>query len=167
MWIGPDKLPSRYPTSGSRASYTLEGFPFDPRMNQQLDQDRIWMQRALELARRGIGVTSPNPAVGCVLLDSAGRLAGEGWHEFDLTDHAEIAAIKAAQNSGLNIRGGTGAVEQIVEQSLVLQCKGRDFMRQCPSRQRLSSNADVARMNSGMMPNPLVTSVQSTRRMKE
>jgi diaminohydroxyphosphoribosylaminopyrimidine deaminase/5-amino-6-(5-phosphoribosylamino)uracil reductase len=76
-------------------------------MNQQVDQDRIWMQRALELARRGIGVTSPNPTVGCVLLDSTGQLAGEGWHEYDLTDHAEIAAIKAA---GLNIRGGTAYV---------------------------------------------------------
>jgi diaminohydroxyphosphoribosylaminopyrimidine deaminase/5-amino-6-(5-phosphoribosylamino)uracil reductase len=65
-------------------------------MNQQPDQDRHWMQRALELARRGIGLTSPNPAVGCVLLDSAGQLAGEGWHEYDLRDHAEIAALKAA-----------------------------------------------------------------------
>ena len=54
------------------------------------------MQRALELARRGIGVTSPNPAVGCVILDRAGQLIGEGWHEYDRLDHAEIAALKAA-----------------------------------------------------------------------
>ncbi len=54
------------------------------------------MQRALELARHGIGVTSPNPAVGCVILDAAGQLAGEGWHEYDLRDHAEVAALKAA-----------------------------------------------------------------------
>src|ERR1035437_609919 len=75
------------------------------------DQDRYWMQRALELARRGIAVTSPNPAVGCVILDCAGQLAGEGWHEYDLVDHAEIAALKvAAQHAGPHLRGGTAYV---------------------------------------------------------
>jgi diaminohydroxyphosphoribosylaminopyrimidine deaminase/5-amino-6-(5-phosphoribosylamino)uracil reductase len=71
------------------------------------DQDRHWMQRALELARRGVGLTSPNPAVGCVILDSAGQLAGEGWHEYELLDHAEAAALKAA---GERARGGTAYV---------------------------------------------------------
>jgi diaminohydroxyphosphoribosylaminopyrimidine deaminase/5-amino-6-(5-phosphoribosylamino)uracil reductase len=61
-----------------------------------MDQDRYWMERALKLARRGIGLTSPNPAVGCVILDCVGQLAGEGWHEYDLRDHAEVAALKAA-----------------------------------------------------------------------
>ena len=65
------------------------------------------MQRALELARRGIGVSSPNPAVGCVILDSAGQLAGEGWHEYDLLDHAEVVALKAA---GERAHGGTAYV---------------------------------------------------------
>jgi diaminohydroxyphosphoribosylaminopyrimidine deaminase/5-amino-6-(5-phosphoribosylamino)uracil reductase len=74
------------------------------------DQDTHWMQRALDLARRGIGVTSPNPAVGCVLLDRSGQLAGEGWHEYDLLDHAEVAALKAAQQSGNSVQGGTAYV---------------------------------------------------------
>ena len=65
------------------------------------------MHRALELARRGIALTSPNPAVGCVLLDAAGQLAGEGWHEYDLLDHAEVAALKVA---GERARGGTAYV---------------------------------------------------------
>lgn len=60
-------------------------------------QDRYWMQRALGLARRGIALCSPNPVVGCVILDSAGQLAGEGWHEYDRLDHAEIMALKAAR----------------------------------------------------------------------
>ena len=60
------------------------------------DQDRTWMHRALALARRGIALTAPNPAVGCVLLDRDGQLAGEGWHQYDLKDHAEVAALKAA-----------------------------------------------------------------------
>jgi diaminohydroxyphosphoribosylaminopyrimidine deaminase/5-amino-6-(5-phosphoribosylamino)uracil reductase len=73
--------------------------------------DRQWMQRALELARRGIGVTSPNPAVGCVILDKAGQVAGEGWHEYDLLDHAEVVALKvAARHAGERLRGGTAYV---------------------------------------------------------
>ena len=75
------------------------------------DQDRYWMQRTLELARRGIGVTSPNPAVGCVILDCAGQVVGEGWHEYDLLDHAEVAALKVAQqHAGERLRGGTAYV---------------------------------------------------------
>jgi diaminohydroxyphosphoribosylaminopyrimidine deaminase/5-amino-6-(5-phosphoribosylamino)uracil reductase len=75
------------------------------------DQDRYWMQHALALARRGIGVTSPNPAVGCVILDCAGQVAGEGWHEYDLLDHAEVAALKVAQqHAGARLRGGTAYV---------------------------------------------------------
>jgi diaminohydroxyphosphoribosylaminopyrimidine deaminase/5-amino-6-(5-phosphoribosylamino)uracil reductase len=85
-------------------------------MNQQTDQDTYWMQRALALARRGIAVTSPNPAVGCVILDSAGQVIGEGWHEYDLLDHAEIAALKAARlrapasSTQDRLRGGTAYV---------------------------------------------------------
>jgi diaminohydroxyphosphoribosylaminopyrimidine deaminase/5-amino-6-(5-phosphoribosylamino)uracil reductase len=54
----------------------------------QVDQDIDWMQRALDLARLGGGLASPNPAVGCVIIDSAGQVAGEGWHEYDRFDHA-------------------------------------------------------------------------------
>lgn len=76
-----------------------------------LDQDRYWMERALELARRGIGVASPNPAVGCVILDRAGQVVGEGWHEYNLLDHAEIVALKeATQHAGDRLRGGTAYV---------------------------------------------------------
>ena len=75
------------------------------------EQDRNWMQRALELARRGIAVSSPNPAVGCVILDRAGQVAGEGWHEYDLVDHAEVVALRvAAQHAGDRLRGGTAYV---------------------------------------------------------
>ncbi|MDE3162528.1 MAG: bifunctional diaminohydroxyphosphoribosylaminopyrimidine deaminase/5-amino-6-(5-phosphoribosylamino)uracil reductase RibD [Acidobacteriota bacterium] len=80
------------------------------------EQDRGWMQRALELARRGIGVASPNPAVGCVILDRSGQVVGEGWHEYDLRDHAEIVALREAQqhantNQKENrLKGGTAYV---------------------------------------------------------
>ena len=80
------------------------------------DQDRFWMQRALELARRGIGVSSPNPAVGCVILDRAGQVLGEGWHEYDLLDHAEVVALNEAKQHALTykkedrLKGGTAYV---------------------------------------------------------
>lgn len=77
----------------------------DPISNQE--KDTPWMLRALELARQGIGLCSPNPVVGCVILDRDGVLAGEGWHEYDLRDHAEILALRA---SGDRARGGTAYV---------------------------------------------------------
>ena len=80
-------------------------------MSNRVDQDTYWMQRALELARRGIGVTSPNPAVGCVILDRAGQVVGEGWHEYDLIDHAEVVALNVAkQHAGKRLLGGSAYV---------------------------------------------------------
>lgn len=38
------------------------------------------MRRAIALAARALGATSPNPVVGCVILDAAGQPAGEGFH---------------------------------------------------------------------------------------
>jgi diaminohydroxyphosphoribosylaminopyrimidine deaminase / 5-amino-6-(5-phosphoribosylamino)uracil reductase len=79
--------------------------------NQFSDLDLHWMRRALELARRGIGVTSPNPAVGCIILDRAGQVVGEGWHEYDLLDHAEIVALReATAHAGDRVHGGTAYV---------------------------------------------------------
>ena len=79
--------------------------------DQFSDLDLHWMRRALELARRGIGVTSPNPAVGCIILDRAGQVVGEGWHEYDLLDHAEIVALReATTHAGDRVHGGTAYV---------------------------------------------------------
>ncbi len=80
-------------------------------LDQISDSDLHWMRRALELARRGIGVTSPNPAVGCIILDRAGQVVGEGWHEYDLLDHAEIVALReATAHAGDRVHGGTAYV---------------------------------------------------------
>ena len=65
------------------------------------------MRRAIELAARGLGFTSPNPVVGCVLLDAAGRTVGEGHHERAGGPHAEVNALRAA---GERARGGTAVV---------------------------------------------------------
>lgn len=57
------------------------------------------MRRALELAARGRGRTSPNPLVGCVVVSSQGEVVGEGWHPFAGGPHAEAAALAAAGES--------------------------------------------------------------------
>jgi diaminohydroxyphosphoribosylaminopyrimidine deaminase/5-amino-6-(5-phosphoribosylamino)uracil reductase len=79
----------------------------NPETTGHLETDLRWMRRALELAHNGIALCSPNPVVGCVVLDSAGALAGEGWHEYDRLDHAEVVALRHAGNGA---RGGTAYV---------------------------------------------------------
>jgi diaminohydroxyphosphoribosylaminopyrimidine deaminase/5-amino-6-(5-phosphoribosylamino)uracil reductase len=54
-----------------------------------------YMQRALALARKGTGLASPNPMVGCVLVRE-GQIVGEGFHQYEWRDHAEVGAIKSA-----------------------------------------------------------------------
>jgi diaminohydroxyphosphoribosylaminopyrimidine deaminase/5-amino-6-(5-phosphoribosylamino)uracil reductase len=54
-----------------------------------------FMEHALELARRGTGLASPNPMVGCILVRE-GQIVGEGFHQYEKRDHAEIVALKSA-----------------------------------------------------------------------
>jgi len=65
------------------------------------------MARALQLARRGLYTTDPNPRVGCVLVDASGVVVGEGWHAFAGEPHAEVHAIRAA---GAEAAGATAYV---------------------------------------------------------
>jgi diaminohydroxyphosphoribosylaminopyrimidine deaminase / 5-amino-6-(5-phosphoribosylamino)uracil reductase len=67
------------------------------------------MGRAVELAARGMGTTSPNPVVGCVILDEHGGVVGEGFHAYAGGPHAEIVALAHA---GDRARGGTVVVTQ-------------------------------------------------------
>lgn len=78
----------------------------DERAEWQRAEDARWMRRALELARESKAVSSPNPAVGCVLVRD-GAVVGEGFHDYGLRDHAEIAALKQA---GDRARGATAYV---------------------------------------------------------
>lgn len=65
-----------------------------------------YLRRACELAERGRGTTSPNPAVGCVLVRD-GQVVGEGFHERAGGPHAEVAAL---QQAGDKARGATAYV---------------------------------------------------------
>jgi diaminohydroxyphosphoribosylaminopyrimidine deaminase / 5-amino-6-(5-phosphoribosylamino)uracil reductase len=82
---------------------TLSTAQNDP---HQIQQDERWMNHALDLARRSVGLSSPNPAVGCVLV-KGGSIVGEGFHEYERLDHAEVAALKSA---GGEARGATAYV---------------------------------------------------------
>ena len=68
--------------------------------------DHRHMGRALQLARRGLYGTRPNPRVGCVLVQGD-RVVGEGWHQRCGEAHAEVHAIAAA---GSQARGATAYV---------------------------------------------------------
>ena len=68
--------------------------------------DEQWMRRALALALRGYGRTSPNPMVGAVLV-RGGRVIGEGWHHAAGRPHAEIEAIHHAKRRGTRLAGST------------------------------------------------------------
>jgi diaminohydroxyphosphoribosylaminopyrimidine deaminase / 5-amino-6-(5-phosphoribosylamino)uracil reductase len=67
------------------------------------DDDQAFMCRALVLAERGLGRTSPNPAVGCVVV-AHGAIVGEGFHARAGESHAEAVALEAA---GDQARGAT------------------------------------------------------------
>jgi diaminohydroxyphosphoribosylaminopyrimidine deaminase / 5-amino-6-(5-phosphoribosylamino)uracil reductase len=88
----------------------------------------VAMQRAIALAEKGLGKTAPNPIVGAVIIDAAGNVVGEGFHDrVNSPDHAEVVAIKAAGNKAAgstivvslepcNHTGSTGpCVQAIIE----------------------------------------------------
>src|SRR5580704_728098 len=67
--------------------------------------DEQYMARALELARQSIGLASPNPLVGAVVVRD-GEIIGEGSHTFDGCNHAEILALEESERRG-SARGAT------------------------------------------------------------
>ena len=67
------------------------------------------MQRALKLAESSVGLASPNPQVGCILVRD-GQILGEGTHLYDGLDHAEIVALKHARALGHDPAGATAYV---------------------------------------------------------
>ncbi len=68
--------------------------------------DQGFMARALELARKGLYSTHPNPRVGCVIV-ADGQVVGEGWHRRAGEPHAEVHALRQA---GERARGATAYV---------------------------------------------------------
>jgi diaminohydroxyphosphoribosylaminopyrimidine deaminase/5-amino-6-(5-phosphoribosylamino)uracil reductase len=68
------------------------------------------MQQALALARGAIGLSEPNPRVGCVITDAQGQVLGRGHTQQAGGPHAEIMALRDAQAQGRDVRGATAYV---------------------------------------------------------
>lgn len=65
------------------------------------------MRRAIVISASGLGATSPNPPVGCVILDADSRAVGEGYHLYKGSSHAKVNALAAAGDRAV---GGTAVV---------------------------------------------------------
>ena len=87
----PKKMVKRESEKETRASST----PARPTSSSRQADERF-LRQALELAGKGIALTSPNPCVGAVIVDSEGRVVGEGWHTFEGVKHAEVIALEQA-----------------------------------------------------------------------
>lgn len=116
--------------------------------------DEIFLRQALELARRGVGLTSPNPNVGAVIVAENGEVTGTGTHTYDGIKHAEILALEQA---GPRARGATVYVN----------------LEPCSHQGRTGPCADaliaagVRRVVAGVLdPNPLVSG-QGFSRLRE
>src|SRR5438132_14346198 len=106
-------------------------------------EHEAYMRRALTLAERGRGLTSPNPVVGAVVVRD-GRVVGEGWHEGPGTPHAEAAALRAA---GPEARGVT----------LYVTLEPCDHQGMTPPCTRMIASAGVVTVVAAMTdPNPVV-----------
>lgn len=62
----------------------------------------VAMRRAIALSAFGLGTCSPNPPVGCVILDRHGRIVGQGYHQRKGEPHAEAHALAAAASQAEN-----------------------------------------------------------------
>lgn len=106
-------------------------------------EDHAYMARALQLARYGLYTTHPNPRVGCVLVRD-GQIVGEGWHERAGQPHAEVLALRAAEERA---QGATAYVS-------LEPCA--HYGRTPPCAEALVA-AKVAKVITAMVdPNPLV-----------
>src|ERR1700691_6696109 len=66
--------------------------------------DERFLSRAIDLARQGFGLASPNPHVGAVIVDPQGKIVGTGTYTYEGVRHAEVLALEQA---GEKARGGT------------------------------------------------------------
>jgi len=112
-------------------------------MNFTPDDHRCYMARALQLARRGLYTTQPNPRVGCVIVRD-GQIVGEGWHERAGAPHAEVNALRMA---GEAARGA----------DVYVTLEPCSHYGRTPPCANALVQADVARVIAAMVdPNPLV-----------
>src|ERR1019366_6903242 len=103
------RSPTTSPSMNTFCSGGWNRFPRPSRSNFPnpcLKSEIKLIRLALQLAKRGCGMTSPNPMVGAVLV-KGGKIVGRGWHRRAGLPHAEIEALRDAQRRGHNPRGAT------------------------------------------------------------
>lgn len=71
------------------------------------DLDRARLGQALSLASQSIGLSEPNPRVGCVIGNATGQIFGQGFTQAAGSAHAEVMALRDAQAAGFDVRGAT------------------------------------------------------------
>ena len=109
-----------------------------------MTEDERYIRLALELARKGLGTTSPNPMVGAVVVKGK-MIVGRGYHHRAGEPHAEILALRQA---GTQARGAT----------LYLNLEPCDHFGRTPPCTRAILEAGIRRVVAGMKdPNPLVS----------
>ncbi len=107
--------------------------------------DEKFLRQALELARRGIGLTAPNPNVGAVIVDRRGEVVGSGTHTYEGVKHAEVLAL---EHAGEKARGATLYIN-------LEPCSHQGRTRPCVDA---LIEAGIRRVVGGIVdPNPLVS----------
>lgn len=74
--------------------------------NNKKNEDEIYMEKVIELAKKGRGYTNPNPLVGAIIVKN-GKELGQGYHKQYGGNHAEIEAFEDAQRKGESVEGAT------------------------------------------------------------
>jgi len=84
--------------------------PLDNLVMPPLESDTHWMSHALSWAEKALFITSPNPRVGCVIINAQGVLLGAGHTQPAGQAHAEIMALQDAKQRGLDVAGAIAYV---------------------------------------------------------
>lgn len=116
--------------------------------------DEVYMQRAVDLAKRGEGTVEPNPMVGCILVRND-QIIGEGWHESFGGPHAEVNAIESVKSSNNSSSSDTTDLSDTTAYVTLEPCSHVGKTGPCTSA-LIQSN--VSRVVIACMdPNPLVS----------
>lgn len=118
------------------------------RKQVQQENDLVFMQQAISLAKKGIFSTSPNPRVGCVIVQD-NTIIARGFHVFAGDVHAEVMALMKAESSNMSVKGATVYVT-------LEPCNHQGSMPPCTEALIISG---ISRVVVGSIdPNPLVNS---------
>src|SRR5438445_780153 len=102
------------------------------------------MQHALELARKGIGLASPNPMVGCVIVRER-QIVGEGFHQYDWPHHAEVHRMRHSSDALLTGIGTILADDPLLTDRSGLPRRRRLVRVVLDSKLRLSPSSRIVK----------------------